>query len=176
MPDSIKPGRPLSIDEYEDIKQLIGKRTGMIKGMYEREMKQNNVIKSLMSFRDNFQLPIEGFVRQVGGASGVHGNFGVMKSFEFKLRSMKTLSSFSFSFKIPPYLDGQSVEVLINGIELASFKSNGGKIEGAVAFEMESNDTAEFAFKFARSQSAHAAGQGSDKREVSGFIERLRCE
>ena len=66
LPSRMVPGYTLDKADIGELKDNFAKRDSMIKFMYRREKKQNNVLTSLQNYRESFRIPIEGFVRQIG--------------------------------------------------------------------------------------------------------------
>jgi hypothetical protein len=171
--NSVKPDQVLSAEDYEDTKALIDGRDSMIKGMYEREMKQNNIIKGLFAFRDNIRLPMEGYVRQIDGAIGVHGNFGLNKRLTFRVQPSQDVSWMSVKLSIPEYIKDQKVSININRVNVEEAFEKDNKIDAKIEVNMKAKEIVDIEFVFDKSMSPKEAGVSPDKREFSSNLRNI---
>ena len=182
LPKHLVEGHTLSTDDLAELKTNFNKRNAMIHGMYEREARQNVVIKSMKAFRDNFQVPTMGFVQQLGPVSGILGNFGVGKSMSGTFKVHRPVSTVSYIFAIPEFIDNQSLTVFANGEEVLlnqnSERIEGGRVVMSGSFDqsLKQGESVDLEFRFNVSDSAFNTGKGMDKRNTAAFVRRLAFE
>ncbi len=182
LPSRMVPGYTLDKADIGELKDNFAKRDSMIKFMYRREKKQNNVLTSLKAYRENFRIPVEDFVRQIGAVSGVYGNFGVGKTMTGRFQVNRPVEGITYHFAVPAFIDSQEITILLDGklvdiVDTASAVENKQSImKGRIPHPMDRNQYVDLEIRFSKSKSPLEAGISMDKREVGAYLRRLIFE
>lgn len=132
LPEQIQPGHQITDADMTELQNNFAGRNAMVKYLYDEEKQKNGVINALMEYKDNFRIPFQGFAHQSGGASGIHGNLGIEKTLKFTMQMSRHNTDFHFDFRIPEFLDEQSVELFVDGEAFGSFDAVDGHIKAIV--------------------------------------------
>lgn len=144
----------------------------MVKYLYDEEKQKNGAIQTLSEFRESFRVPFEGFAYQVGPANGIHGNLGVEKLFGFSAKVANYTDEIHFCFRLPEFLDEQSLEFYLGGELAGTYTPENGRIMGNVKVA-ESEEAQRFEFRFKNSKSPFEADVASDRRKYAAFIDSM---
>jgi hypothetical protein len=169
-------GKTFESKDLKDINGSLKHRDFLLKGLYEREKRLNNLIKFLRGYKNNFQMPISGFVKQIGSVEGVYDNFFTSKYLKYNFKTLKYIKNFIFSFNIPSYIQEQELSVYLNNSLIGVFSATDGIIGGTVYVDLARDINANLEIVFKNSASPDMSGVGRDVREFSAIINQLIFE
>ena len=182
LPSRMVPGYTLSEADIDELKINFHKRNDAIKSAYGKMAKQNSVVHALQNYRENFRIPIEGFVRQIGAVLGVNGNFGVGKTMTGRFQVNRPVEGIIYHFAVPAFIDSQEITILLDGklvddVDTVSTRENDWNImKGRIPHPMNRNQCVDLEIRFSKSKSPLEAGTKMDKREVGAYLRRLIFE
>lgn len=121
LPDSIKPGKVITDDEYDKLNKSFAQRIQFVQGVYQRESQLLEIIDSqnylLNQYAQVFKIPTIGFVKQVGKLKGLLPTFVVNDILSTEMEAVKDLGSMKLEGYVPEFVNNGSnvLQILIDG-------------------------------------------------------------
>lgn len=110
-PPHFQPGHTLTEQDIADLDFIFQHRNNYLKGMYDRDSKNQVQIEHLRKVLAEKPLPVAGFALQKGGATGTYPNNGAGRSMSITLEALRDLQAVEFRGTLPRALEANTVSV-----------------------------------------------------------------
>jgi len=122
MPATIQPGRELTEKDYVKLARIMQDRNYFVQGLYNREMdlqeKIDNQQHLLNLYANAFQVPMVGFVKQIGKVQGLLPTMVVQSDLKVEVEALRAISHFSLEGFVPKFVNSgkNTLSIYFDGI------------------------------------------------------------
>jgi hypothetical protein len=179
MPDRFKPGRVLTAEDVEDLREAHNRRDGQIE-MYQRmEERLGRELAGIRHYLSEVlaavKAPILGYGLQVGDGTGLFHDGWVAREAGLRLRAVRPITGVKVKGFVPENFPGsaRAFEVELAGEVFRFVTKEKGRFDltcpAAIAVDREFPIT----LRCDRDYNAHAAGKGGDQRNLAYRLEAI---
>ena len=175
IPQELKPGQVITETIYNNLKSIFQHRNCYLKGLYRRE--SNLLVRiaglehRLKQYQENFRLLSIGDAIQDGMPTGILPNGKVASCLNVTYMSLDEISSITIFGYIPHFLESNSINVSIDGVEENFANLKGGQFQLDLDIDIPENKKFEIKVESEKSYSPFEKNISNDKQKI-GFILR----